>query len=83
MECQALDLAPWVRFMIEITKGKRMEKLNIDIQGMTCASCVRRVEKKLSKNPHIQNTVVNLATEQVSLEYDKKKCFDKRYFRNY
>lgn len=36
----------------------------LDIQGMTCASCVRRVEKALTKIPGVQSANVNFATHQ-------------------
>jgi Cu+-exporting ATPase len=39
--------------------------LNID--GMTCASCVARVEKALRKVPGVQAASVNLATEQAQV----------------
>ena len=39
--------------------------LNID--GMTCASCVARVEKALRKVPGVQAASVNLATEQAQI----------------
>ncbi len=38
------------------------------IEGMTCASCVRRVEKALASVPGVSNIAVNLATEEASLE---------------
>ena len=36
----------------------------LDIQGMTCASCVGRIERALQKVPDIDKVTVNLATEQ-------------------
>lgn len=39
--------------------------LNID--GMTCASCVSRVEKALGRVPGVQEASVNLATEQAQV----------------
>jgi Cu+-exporting ATPase len=36
---------------------------DIGIGGMTCASCVARVEKALSKVPGVKSATVNLATE--------------------
>ena len=36
----------------------------LDIQGMTCASCVGRIERALQKIPDIDKVTVNLATEQ-------------------
>lgn len=38
--------------------------ITLDISGMTCASCVRRVEKTLTKVPGVQTCDVNLATNQ-------------------
>jgi Cu+-exporting ATPase len=38
--------------------------ITLDISGMTCASCVRRVERALSKVPGVQGCDVNLATNQ-------------------
>jgi len=40
------------------------------IEGMTCASCVRRVEKALNSVPGVSNVAVNLATEEASLVCD-------------
>lgn len=47
----------------------RQQSLRLDIEGMTCASCVGRVEKALLKLPGVSAAEVNLATEsaQVSL----------------
>lgn len=42
-------------------------ELTLDIQGMTCASCVRRVEKALAKVEGVSECSVNLATEQAHL----------------
>ena len=36
--------------------------LDIGIGGMTCASCVGRVEKALKRVPGVQDANVNLAT---------------------
>ncbi len=45
-----------------------LEHLRLDIRGMTCASCVRRVERALSAVPGVGHASVNLATEQASVE---------------
>lgn len=41
----------------------------LDIQGMTCASCVSRVEKALSKTPGVQSANVNFATHQAMVKH--------------
>ena len=40
------------------------EELDLAIRGMTCASCVSRVEKALAKVPGVLSASVNLATER-------------------
>lgn len=39
----------------------------VDIEGMTCASCVSRIEQALQKIPDIEKASVNLATEQARI----------------
>lgn len=46
------------------------KKISLPVEGMTCASCVARVEKTVSKVEGIKNVSVNLATEKVSFDYD-------------
>ncbi|RYH01491.1 MAG: heavy metal translocating P-type ATPase, partial [Alphaproteobacteria bacterium] len=40
------------------------------IEGMTCASCVRRVEKAIAAVPGVQSANVNLATERATVAFD-------------
>ncbi len=42
----------------------------LDIGGMTCASCVRRVEKTLSRIDGVHSAEVNLATEVATVDFD-------------
>ena len=44
--------------------------LQFDIRGMTCASCVGRVEKALRGVPGVQDASVNLATERARVQGD-------------
>ncbi len=46
------------------------QQIDLPITGMTCASCVLRVEKALKKLPGVQAASVNLATEQASVSFD-------------
>ncbi len=43
--------------------------LDLGIGGMTCASCVGRVERALRKVPGVQQASVNLATESARITY--------------
>jgi Cu+-exporting ATPase len=42
----------------------------LPVEGMTCASCVSRVEKTLRKMEGVSGASVNFATEKVTLAYD-------------
>ncbi|MCA8409063.1 heavy metal translocating P-type ATPase [Burkholderia cenocepacia] len=42
--------------------------IELDIDGMTCASCVSRVEKALAKVPGVTRASVNLATERATVD---------------
>ena len=46
------------------SESSNSEFFTLDIGGMTCASCVSRVEKALDKIPGVEAAAVNLATEQ-------------------
>ena len=48
-------------------KDAKSELFTLDIGGMTCASCVARVEKALDKIPGVEAASVNLATEQAKI----------------
>jgi P-type Cu+ transporter len=45
----------------------------LDIGGMTCASCVRRVEKALSRLDGVAGAEVNLATEVATVQFDPQR----------
>ena len=50
-----------------------IKTLTLPVEGMTCASCVARVEKTLKKVDGVGIVNVNLATEKVNLEFDESK----------
>jgi Cu+-exporting ATPase len=52
------------------TPAAPSDELAIPIEGMTCASCVRRVEKALAKVPGVAEAAVNLATEKATVRLD-------------
>ncbi len=54
----------------------RHATLSLPIEGMTCASCVRRVELALAKVPGVRAASVNLATERAEIVYDGEPAAD-------
>jgi len=48
-------------------QARQTEKVALDIEGMTCASCVLRVEKALMAAPGVAGAAVNLATERAEI----------------
>ncbi len=46
-----------------------LETLELGVKGMTCAACVRRVERALLKLPGVVAAEVNLATERATVRF--------------
>ncbi len=46
---------------------------DLDVRGMTCASCAMRVERRLNQLDGVEATV-NYATERAHVEYDADRC---------
>lgn len=46
------------------------KQLVLPVTGMTCANCVRTVERNVRKVAGVQTAAVNYAAEKVTLEYD-------------
>lgn len=44
-----------------------LKRINLPVEGMTCASCVRRVENAIRKLPDVKEVSVNLATESAEV----------------
>lgn len=59
---------------IDESKSKMSKDvITLPIEGMTCASCVLRVEKALKKVEGVEDAIVNLATEQAKVVLDPSK----------
>ncbi|MDI9682582.1 cation transporter, partial [Burkholderia cenocepacia] len=50
------------------TRPATPASIELDVDGMTCASCVSRVEKALAKVPGVTRASVNLATERATVD---------------
>jgi P-type Cu+ transporter len=56
---------------MEMTNEKeQLARIDIPVTGMTCATCVRRVERALSTKEGVAEASVNFATERASVTYD-------------
>ena len=49
------------------------QQATLQIEGMTCASCAQTVEKAVNKLAGVQAATVNLATEKLTVRYDKQQ----------
>ncbi len=49
----------------------KVQTVTLKIDGMTCASCVTRVEKAISKAQGVKNVSINLVSEKATLSIDK------------
>jgi Cu+-exporting ATPase len=53
--------------------GEGLKKIEIPITGMSCASCVAKIEKGLSKMSGISDAKVNFATEKATITFDPSR----------
>jgi len=63
------DLGAVVRAVDAVGYAVRESTTELAIEGMTCASCVGRVEKALARVPGVLGASVNLATEKAQVRY--------------
>src|SRR4051794_38766693 len=45
-------------------------RVDLPIEGMSCAACARRVEQALTRTPGVRRANVNFATSRATVEYD-------------
>jgi len=64
-----VDLAKIKKEISQLGYGAATRKSVFPVSGMTCASCVSRVEQALSEVPGVISVNVNLASEKASVEY--------------
>ena len=65
----ALDLGEVIGAVEGAGYGVEVREASLGVSGMTCASCVGRVERALKKVPGVLNANANLATGRVSVRY--------------
>lgn len=62
-----LDYPAFIQAVEKAGFGVAQKQIELNIEGMTCASCVSRVEKALKKVPEVIDAKVNLATEKATV----------------
>lgn len=70
-----VDLATIKETISQLGYGTAIKKSIFPVSGMTCASCVARVEKALSGVPGVVSVSVNLASEKATVEYTDEVKF--------
>jgi Cu+-exporting ATPase len=55
--------------METVSAKEQLERIAIPVTGMTCASCVRRVERALSNHDGVVEASVNSASEEATVAY--------------
>lgn len=54
------------------TPAGSAERVDLPIQGMSCAACARRIETGLAKAPGVHKASVNFGTTRATVEYDPR-----------
>lgn len=60
--------------MEQVQDKTNVKKYSLKVEGMTCASCVARVEKAIGKMEGVKTVAVNIATEKANFEIDASKA---------
>lgn len=68
IEGDDLGVATLIEAVEKAGYGVPLQNIELNIEGMTCASCVGRVERALLKVPGVRSAAVNLASERAHVE---------------
>ena len=63
------DISNFIGKVEDLGYKVKVEKTSLPIQGMSCASCVNKVERSLRSLKGVIQVSVNFATERASVEY--------------
>ncbi|XP_076467909.1 copper-transporting ATPase 1-like isoform X2 [Babylonia areolata] len=61
-------------FTASVAEGGGMQSVVVAIKGMTCQSCVRTIEGKLSEHPAVKTIRVSLAEQTGTIQFDPNKA---------
>lgn len=61
---------------VPLAPASALKEWRFPVRGMTCGSCVARVEKALAATPGVKEASVNFATEQASVKAGREVTLD-------
>ena len=61
--------APPAPRVVKIPAGEKAEQIAIPVRGMSCASCVLKIENRLRSLPGVVEAAVNFGTEKATVSY--------------
>jgi Cu+-exporting ATPase len=64
-----VHISDFIRTIQDLGYEAAVEKVTLPVQGMSCASCVNKVQTALSNVPGVIGADVNFATEKATVEY--------------
>ena len=73
MTTKAMSLIAANESTVAINQLKQTTEVSFGVTGMTCASCVRRIEKALGQVAGVETANVNLATEKAKVTFDPQQ----------
>ncbi len=65
----AVEVSAMINQVEKLGFSVPLERLDLQVSGMSCAACSARIEKGLNKAAGVEKAVVNLATETATIEY--------------
>ncbi len=54
------------------TETPELERCDLPVEGMSCASCAARIEGALAKRPGVETAAVNFASKRATVTYDPR-----------
>ena len=72
-ESDILEIVKNSGYEAVVDQPEKNEKMSMRVEGMTCATCVNRVEQTLKKLDGVSEVTVNIATDMARFRYDTKQ----------
>ena len=54
---------------LDVASGEKAAQVTIPVRGMSCSSCVMKIENQLQSLPGVIEASVNFATEKATVSY--------------